>query len=315
MVPNGPNTTNLWPHASKLYYKTDVYIGSKRVWRYNFQLENYLDYKKNGVLCHEMFHSLGAGDLYRKQGNPVGPWDMMADTKNPPQSMCADYKYRYGRWIDSIPEITRSGHYTLHPITSSENNCYRIPSSNTGEYFMLEFRQKTGTFESSIPGTGLIIYKIDKSECCLNNDVHDRTLNWIYIYRPGGTNSSNGNIKDAWFDASAGRSAFHNTSDPACYLSDGSPGNIFIKNIEVCDNTVSFDVRFCNQVDDVLITETMPLPPIINAMNRIETSGPVVIKDSDNITFEAGQEIILNPGFEIQAGGQFETNMNCCGEQ
>lgn len=180
---------------------------------------------------------------------------------------------------------------------------------------MLEFRQKAGTFESALPGTGLIIYRIDRSECCQNYVDQDRSLNWIYIYRPGGTNKSDGDIRNAWMDVSAERSSFSNTSDPNCYLSDGSLGNIFIKNIEVCDNTVSFDVRFCNQTDDVLITETTLLSPIINAMNKIETKGAVTIKDSADVIFEAGQEIILNPGFEIQPGGKFETSINCCGKQ
>lgn len=315
LIPKTPGMMCLWPHAYRLYYKKDLLIGSKMVYKYNVQLEDYLDYRQNGVLCHEMFHTIGGGDLYRHDSRPVGPWDVMAETLNPPQSMCADYKYRYGRWIDSIPQIKVSGRYILHPITSPANNCYRIESSNKGEYFMLEFRQKTGTFESSIPGTGLIIYRIDRSECCQNYVDQDRSLNWIYIYRPGGTNENDGDIKNAWMDVSAGRSLFNNTTDPNCYLSDGTPGNIFIKNIEVCDNTVSFEVRFCNQPEDVLLTESTVLPPINNAMKKIETSGNVIVNNADSVVFEAGQEIILNPGFEVKQGGNFETNINCCGQQ
>lgn len=313
LTPTIPNTSLLWPHAYKLYY-SNTYINSKLVYCYNFQIEDYLDVKQNGVLCHEMFHTIGAGDLYHSISNgisPVGSWDLMATTTNPPQSMCADYKYRYGRWISIIPEITVSGHYTLNPITSSINNCFKIPSSNTGEYFMLEFRQKTGTFESSIPGTGLIIYRIDKSECCQNITGPP---DWIYIYRPDGTITNNGTILNAYFDSSIGRSTFHNTSNPYCFLSDGSLGNIFIKNITVSGNLVSFDVRFCN-ADNVLYSNTNQLPPITNAVIQIQTSGSVIVKNTDNIIFEAGQEIILNSGFEVQLGGQFETNMNSCGNQ
>lgn len=315
LAPGADGTVCLWPHAYRLYNKNDLFIGSKKVYRFTMQIENYLDYKQTGVLCHEMFHTIGGGDLYRYDCRPVGTWDIMSETLNPPQSMCADYKYRYGRWIDSIPQIRVSGHYLLHPITSAQNNCYRMASSSQGEYFMLEFRQKAGTFESSIPSTGLIIYRIDRSECCQNYVAQDRSLNWIYVYRPGGTNKSDGVIMNAWMDVSAGRSSFTNTTDPNCYLSDGSLGNIFIKNIEVCDNTVSFDVRFCNQADEVIITETTALSPITSAMNKIETSGTVIVKDSTNVIFEAGQEIILNPGFEVNKGGNFETNINCCGQQ
>ncbi|HEY3371686.1 MAG TPA: hypothetical protein VGK10_12595 [Prolixibacteraceae bacterium] len=313
-IPKAPNTTFLWPHSYRWYENSELRLGSKLVVRYNFQIEDYLDYKQNGVLCHEMFHTLGGGDLGRYDSRPVGPWDLMAEPWNPPQSMCADYKYRYGRWIDSIPKITLSGHYVLHPITSASNNCYSIASSKKSEYFIFEFRQKAGTFETSIPGTGLIIYRIDQSECC-QNDNPDPTLNWIYIYRPDGTNKSDGKILEANFDALVGRSAFHNSTNPNCLLSDGSLGEIYIKNIQVAGDTVSFDVRFCNLPDEVLVSATSPLPAIANAKKKIETSGPVLIKNTDHVILEAGQQIILNPGFEVQPGGQFETNINSCGKQ
>jgi len=308
LVPTTQYTTLLWPHSNKMYYGKD-YINSKKVFKYNFQIESHLDYYQNGVLCHEMFHTIGGGDLYHSSHHlrPVGPWDLMAETKNPPQSMCADYKYRYGRWISEIPEITTSGHYTLNPITSATNNCYQIKSLNNGEYFMLEFRQKTGTFESSLPGTGLIIYRIIRSACCQNIGG---PLDWIYIYRPNGTNSEDGNIADAYFDEAVGRSTFDETSNPNCFLSDGSMGNIYIENIKVSGNSISFDVRFC-QDTDILYSDTNQLPQLTKTLKQIETTGNVKVKNTDDIHFEAEQGILLNPGFEIEPGAQFETNINC----
>ena len=48
-------------------------------------------------------------------------------------------KMQYGKWIPSIPSITKSGSYTLKPLTSSENNVYKIASPNSStEYFVLE---------------------------------------------------------------------------------------------------------------------------------------------------------------------------------
>ena len=85
-------------------YSYNVYINGKRVWRYNFQLQTWME---AGVLCHEMFHTLGAPDMYHYNDNlnPIGPWDLMANTTNPPQHMGAYMKWRYGTWISSIPEI------------------------------------------------------------------------------------------------------------------------------------------------------------------------------------------------------------------
>lgn len=300
-IPDSACPTILWPHSYKMY-DTNVSLKLKWVYSYNIQLEDYLDNLQTGVLCHEMFHSLGAGDLYRYNGTPVGPWDIMAEMTNPPQSMCAEYKARYGKWIDinSIPEIKLSGHYSLNPISSAENNCYKINSSNPYEYYMLEFRVKSGTFESSLPGTGLIIYRIDKSACCRNlNGPPD----WIYIFRPGDSSSANENIAEAYFDASAGRSIFQNTDYPACHLNTDSKDNISIENILVTGNTVSFDVRFYN----VEYSNTDQLPPMTKAINQIKTSGSVVVKNTDRVLFESGREILLNEGFEVQTGGQFET--------
>ncbi|MDH7513983.1 MAG: M6 family metalloprotease domain-containing protein, partial [Clostridiales bacterium] len=111
----------LWPHMWSLY-SYSVSINGKRVYTYNFQLQNSLKSGGGnvGVLCHEMFHTLGAPDLYHYSFdglNPVGTWDIMEYNTNPPQHMGAYMKYRYGTWIPSIPEITASGIYSLSPLT------------------------------------------------------------------------------------------------------------------------------------------------------------------------------------------------------
>ncbi|MGB5873776.1 MAG: hypothetical protein WBH56_08625, partial [Bacteroidota bacterium] len=51
----------LWPHRWALYSR-NVYINGKRVYDYNFQLQDHLLPRNASVLCHEMFHSLGAPD-------------------------------------------------------------------------------------------------------------------------------------------------------------------------------------------------------------------------------------------------------------
>ena len=56
------------------------------------------------------------------------------------------------------------------------------------------------------------------------------------------------------------------------------------------------------------------LPALTNVSNNIQTSGTVVVKNTDNVTFEAGNEIILGTGFEVELGGAFEINMNDCGK-
>jgi len=236
-------STLLWPHKSSLYTQ-DVYIRNKRVWSFNFQLNDYLLNNAGvGVLCHEMFHSLGAPDLYHYSYDgisPAGPWDLMENEGLVPQSMCAFMKHKYGFWIDSIPLIRTSGTYTLHPVTSSANNAYKIQLSNTpDEYFVVEYRKKTGLFESSLPGSGLLIYRINTM--CGNGNA-DGPPDEVYFFRPGGSPSGNGVINNANFSSNVGRPSFNGTTDPYPFLSDGTPTSINIFNISSAGNTISFSV-------------------------------------------------------------------------
>ncbi len=187
----------LWPHKWALY-TYDVRINGKRVWEYNFQLQIHLGGSGVGVLCHEMFHSLGAPDLYVYPSEqptdywlPVGPWDLMAYTPNPPVHMGAYMKYQYGNWITSIPEITTSGTYALNPLTDVSDNCYKIQSPNTpSEYFVLEYRNEwMDVFEGSLPGSGLLVYRINEGQENKTGPLFE-----VYIYRPDGTLNARGDI-------------------------------------------------------------------------------------------------------------------------
>ncbi|HRY34162.1 MAG TPA: M6 family metalloprotease domain-containing protein, partial [Bacteroidales bacterium] len=232
----------LWPHRWVLYTETAT-INGVQVWDYNFQLETFLTGSGNGVLCHEMFHSLGAPDLYHYTDNgidPVGPWDIMETTSNPPQSMGAWMKYKYGTWIGTVPVISTSGTFTLNPVTNSTNNLYRLNSPNsTTEFFILEYRRQTGTFESSIPGSGLLIYRINT----LAGDGNaEGPPDEVYLYRVNGTTSSNGNLNQAHFSSGTGRTSFNNTTNPNCFFADASLAALNISNVGVAGTTISFDV-------------------------------------------------------------------------
>ncbi|ROL60815.1 M6 family metalloprotease domain-containing protein [Bacteroidetes/Chlorobi group bacterium ChocPot_Mid] len=229
----------LWPHRWSLYSQ-NVTINSKRVWDYNFQLENFLVSSGNGVLSHEMFHTLGAPDLYHYNQDgldPVWRWDIMASTTNPPQHMGAWMKKTYGGWISNIPEITTNGNYTLNPLTSSTNNAYKIASPNSStEFFVVEYRNKTGTFENSLQGSGLLVYRIKPALEGNASGPPDE----VYIYRPNGTTTVRGNPENAHFSSTVGRTEINNTTNPSSFLSDGSAGGLNISAIGSPGGTISF---------------------------------------------------------------------------
>ncbi|MEZ5082382.1 MAG: M6 family metalloprotease domain-containing protein [Bacteroidales bacterium] len=238
-------STLLWPHRWVLYNEV-VYIHGKRVYDYNFQLETSLGSSGTGVLCHEMFHTLSAPDLYHYNSAPysaVGPWDIMEQDNNPPESMGAYMKFRYGGWIDNIPEITECGTYTINSLSEPDNNCFKIasPNSNT-DFYVVEYRVKAGTFENSLPNSGLLVYRINSLED--GNGNAQGPPDEVYLYRPGGSNSTNGDLNSATFAADYSRTEINDGTDPDPFLTNGQPGGLDISNVGFIGETISFDVNF-----------------------------------------------------------------------
>ena len=238
-------STLLWPHRWSLY-GASASINGKKVWDFNLQLRDFMQNSGAGVLCHEMFHSLGAPDLYHYASRPVTPvgrWDIMASTANPPQAMGAFMKFKYGHWYDTIPEIKTCGRYSLNPVTSATNIAYKIPSPNsTTEFFIVEYRVKQGLFENSIPGTGLLIYKINTAASGNANGPPDE----IYIYRPNGDTNHNGLVDSAFFGKDYNKTRFNYTTNPKCFLNNMADGGIDISNISQTGSGIAFTLNFKN---------------------------------------------------------------------
>ena len=237
----------LWPHQW-YFYDRMVYLNDKQAYNFNFQLSNAADYFNTSVMCHEMNHSLGAPDLYHYNVEtfvrPVGYWDLMDINATPPQHCGAYMKTKYGHWIDEIPEITQSGTYTLNPISSATptNVAYKIQSNDPNQFYVLEYRDNTSLFETSLPGSGLLVYRIDtRFQGNQNYNPNIGIYDEVYLFRPGGTASSNGDINAAYFSSSVGRTEFSASTNPHPSLSNGATDNsLRIYNITSAGSTISF---------------------------------------------------------------------------
>ena len=235
----------LWPHKWSLYGK-DVYINGKRVWTFNFQLADATSYFNTSTMCHEMNHSLGAPDLYHyyygTDLSPVGRWDLMESNATPPQHCGAYMKMKYGHWIDDFPEITESGTYTLNPISSPTptNIAYKIATSNPYQYYVLEYRDSS--VETALPGSGLLIYRINTYfDGNAGYHAEEGIYDEVYLFRPGGYVSDNGNINEAYFSANSGRTEFSASTSAYPFLTNGTIDNDFIiYNVTNAGNTISF---------------------------------------------------------------------------
>lgn len=237
----------LWPHKWWLYYY-DAYINGKRVGTFNFQLADGVQYFTASTMCHEMNHSLSAPDLYHYYNgtslHPVGCWDLMEYNSTPPQHCGAYMKMKYGHWIDEIPEITQPGTYTLNPISSETptNIAYKIASSNPYQYYVLEYRNNSFLYESALPGSGLLIYRIDtRFDGNADYDPSSGVYDEVYLFRPGGTTTSDGNYYNAYFSYNSGRTEFSASTNPYPYFTGGTIDNDFrIYDISAAGNTISF---------------------------------------------------------------------------
>ena len=241
----------LWPHRWCIYDR-EVWLNGLRVYDFNLQLEQG-GYFNVSTLCHEMFHSLGAPDLYHYNGgiDPVGSWDLMCGTTEPPQQTSTYMKYKYGNWVDEIPIINPGpdafGTYELESVSweGGRRNGYMIPLTND-QYFFVEYRDKSNVFENQIPGSGMLIYRIDTrfdgNAGWNGNDYLDE----VYLFRPGGTPDEDGDLNHAYFSEESRRTTFNCNTDPHPFINNQpyqfyDPG-FEITNISRTGDRMSFDI-------------------------------------------------------------------------
>ena len=258
IILSGPSAISarhlLWPKRTDLVSASGEFqIAGKRVVGYilTFDRSNGFDMMRNipintGVLCHEMSHSLGTYDLYHVSDklNPVGVWDLMSDNQETAQNMTVYTKWRYCKWVDEIPEISKAGTYTLNPVShpTADHIAYKIKPIGSEEYFVLEYRKKEG-FDQNLPGEGLLVYRINPKFSGGNVGYNGTTrLDEQYIFRPGGTTTADGDLSKAVFSQESGRTAFGGLAAEKPFYSDGTEASFAIANVSACGETLTFDL-------------------------------------------------------------------------
>ncbi len=290
----------LWAHRWSLF-SYEVYITQNQkqtqVYDYTFQPETQVVLT---TLCHEMFHALGAPDLYHYSDNGISPadtWDLMEYGAG---HMSAHLKFKYAgrKWVTSIPEITTSGTYTLNPLANPTNNCYMIKSPNSSsEYFVVEYRKKEGLFESSLPGSGLLVWRVNPN---LNGNASGPP-DEVYVYRPNGTLSANGQPNSAYFSAGSGRTELNDNTNPSAFLANGSPSNLYIYNVTDAGETISFSVVLSSVENPVdFMTTVIDESDIFVEWNLNSSSNDVLLAyntspkfgiPADGTSYSAGDEL------------------------
>jgi hypothetical protein len=215
----------------------------------------------------------------------------MDDNANPPEHMCAYMKATYGLWLASTPIISESGYYTLYPLNTFPPTqvCYRINSPATAyEYFVVEYRKKNSVFENTIPGEGMVIYRINTNFAgnagYNGTDIFDE----VYAYRPQGSTTQNGYIDSANYSQAVGRTVLNCNSNPTPYLCQGEPGGLDIR--EITENNGSLTFLLVNSTQANL------------TLNQPNTSGVKAVSN----------EIRLQDGFDTSPTGSFRAIITNC---
>ncbi len=169
-------TTHIWSHRWAIV-NPNLYVDGVQAFNYILVAES----SPIGVIAHEFGHDLGLPDLYDTDQSSIGAgvWDIMATGSwnglpkgTSPAHPGAWCKAQLG-WVEVI-EITRPSYSMNIPEIETFNVTFKlqIGSSGSGEYFLVENRERVGSYDTSLPGQGLLIWHIDESVSDNDNDMH-----------------------------------------------------------------------------------------------------------------------------------------------
>ncbi len=263
------NKTTLFV-GHKTDYKGNELLGGTLVRSYNVLTEEdiYFGQLKSGVIIHEFLHTMGYPDLYRSVKNvevgkniPVSLWDIMATDNHRVQYPLAYLRSAITGWFE-IPALTESRQglslYAASRATKETKDQQALilkTDYSDSEFFVVEYRRKgsSGEYEENIPGSGLIVYRVDTNYATNITGPPD----FIYVFRPGdkfgshGYEEAGGDYYNSYLSQDSGRTSY-GSSDPKASLfegaltySDGTNSGIEITNVgNAGGDEITFDVTF-----------------------------------------------------------------------
>jgi M6 family metalloprotease-like protein len=232
----GGGANAIWAHAWSLsspLLKDGVYLQ-----RYSCSAElrggSGTNLTRIGVICHEFGHVLGAPDYYDTnygtggQFEGTGQWDMMAGGSwnnggATPAHHNGFTKVVFYNWASATVLSTPST-ITLNNAAENSNSFYRYNTATSGEYFLVENREKH-KFDYYIPGSGMIIYHVHSGVMTAagSNSINNTHPQRMYpvaqnaTMDPTSSPSSYGNINHATcaWTGTSGKTAFTDATLPS----------------------------------------------------------------------------------------------------
>ncbi len=204
-----------------------------------------------GVICHEFGHNIGVPDYYDTDGTGSGgtawdlkKWDVMAggswnNNGDTPAQHCMYTKWKLG-W-STLTTISSTASLTLRN-TGDYNEAYRVNTTTTNEFFILENRQQTG-WDAYIPGHGLFIFHIDGN---FIDGLSSNTVNANPSHQGVDVEEAD-NLRDTStyggdpFPGTGNKTSFTDTTTPNSKSWSGANTNKPITNIAEGSGVITFD--------------------------------------------------------------------------
>jgi M6 family metalloprotease-like protein len=312
---SGNSPDCIWAHKYGFYPTALTFIG-KKLDTYSCSPElrgnSGSDITHIGTICHELCHVFGAPDFYDADGKDnsgyefsgTGKWDLMAggswnSNGASPAHINMYQKIAFG-WVNPN-ELNSKQTITNMPNSAQNPVAYIINTPQSGEYFVLENRQKEG-FDSAIPGHGLLIYHVSITQNDIDynivNNKHPQKVYPVYaasnLAIPTGTPDSYGSINSASCPFPGPdivpKSTFNQTSAPALQTWETIPINKAITNITEANGFISFQfisylLNLTASVSGKKVTLNWDIPSGVGEIKgyNVYRNNELVLKTTENL--------------------------------
>ncbi|MDX2507901.1 MAG: M6 family metalloprotease domain-containing protein [Gammaproteobacteria bacterium] len=274
----------LWPHAWSLATPVQLAPGKSA---FDYQFTDMSQQLTLGTFCHENGHMLcDYPDLYDygSESSGAGAYCLMCagsniDEKNP--AHISAYLKRLSGWANSVTQIQHNQQITL----PAGNNDFAMFAKNSGEYFIVENRTKSGR-DQSIPDEGLAIWHVDEDG---NNSNEQMTPNQHYElsleqadgdFRLESLPYHYGDATDLYGQA---HKQFSDSTTPSSKWWDGTASNLDIFEITAPGAAVSFKAKLFQDDDGGTQTIQGESTPGLNIPdNRADGIIDTIVLDQDS---------------------------------
>ncbi len=263
-----------------------------------------------GIMAHEFGHDINWPDLYDVDGSSegIGEFSLMSGGSwgetggagslagNSPSHPDA-WALWYQNWVTPTSVLTPTNDVQVAAGTSvlvSPNpggvDWLFGENSGQGEYFLIENRQPVG-YDVSIPGCGLVAYRIDERVTSSNGANSDEDDPLVKVLEADGLNQMYNNVNrgDAGdpYPGSSGNHELDNASNPSTKFDDGTPSNLDVHiDSNTCASTMQLDVVAPG------IVSPPPTPPAndnYSAATVVSGGSGTVTQSTKYATEEAGE--------------------------